>query len=196
MVHPAHPRALFAGLILILTACGGAATAGTNPGAVASTTQVPSPIPTASPSPVPTSTPTPIPPTSAPTPSAAPAAPGSAVNVRQTSLGQVLVDARGMTLYLFEADNGTTSACYSTCAQNWPPLHTKGTPVGGSGTMAALLGTTARKDGTAQVTYNGHPLYFFVGDSKPGDTHGEGINAFGGGWDVVSPAGAKIEGGN
>jgi predicted lipoprotein with Yx(FWY)xxD motif len=114
------------------------------------------------------------------------------VDVRQTSLGQILVDGRGMTLYLFGADTTSASACYGDCAQNWPPLHTKGAPVGGGGTMQGLLATTMRKDGTAQVTYNGHPLYFFGGDSMPGDTHGEGLNAFGGHWNVVSPSGTKI----
>ena len=189
MTRPVHLRGVVAGVILLLSACGGAASAVSDSGAVASV--APSSTPSSTLLPTPTLSPTPLP-TNIPPPTAAPAA-GAEVDVRETGLGQVLVDARGMTLYLFEADTGSASTCYGRCTQNWPPLHTMGAPTGGSGTMQALLGSSSRKDGTAQVTYNGHPLYFFVGDSKPGDTHGEGINAFGGSWYVVSASGAKID---
>ena len=119
---------------------------------------------------------------------------GSAtISVQGSSLGQILVDGNGKTLYLFEADTSTQSTCSGACAQAWPPLTTNGAPKAAGGASASLLGTTARGDGTTQVTYSGHPLYSFVSDTKPGDTNGEGSTAFGAGWDVLSPAGAKIE---
>jgi predicted lipoprotein with Yx(FWY)xxD motif len=129
--------------------------------------------------------------TSTPTASTPPATVGVASN----KLGQILVDGRGFSLYLFEADKTTTSTCSGDCAANWPPLLTSGAPVAAGAATQAMLGTTARSDGTTQVTYNGHPLYFFVSDTKAGDTHGQGLTAFGAGWDVLSPAGNKIEGG-
>ena len=110
-------------------------------------------------------------------------------------LGKILVDGKGDTLYLFEKDTGTTSMCSGACATNWPPLRAAGKPMAGSGATAAKLGTTMRSDGAAQVTYNGHPLYTFAGDQKSGDTSGQGVDAFGAEWYVVSPAGSKSEGG-
>jgi len=107
-------------------------------------------------------------------------------------LGQILVDDKGMTLYLFVADTGTASTCYTSCANVWPPLLTDGTPQAGTGVDASLLGTTTRTDGKVEVTYAGHPLYYFVKDKAPGDITGQGINGFGGLWWVVSPAGAAI----
>src|SRR5438132_14307799 len=102
--------------------------------------------------------------------SAPSSASGSAtISVQASSLGQILVDANGKTLYLFEADTSTQSTCSGACAQAWPPLTTAGAPKATSGASASLLGTTTRSDGTTQVTYNGHPLYTFVSDTKPGD---------------------------
>ena len=125
---------------------------------------------------------------------AAPGSPGPAtISVGSSSLGQILVGANGKTLYLFEADTSTQSTCSGACAQAWPPLTTTGAPKAAGSAPAPLLGTTGRSDGTTQVTYNGHPLYYFVSDTKPGDTNGEGSTAFGAGWDVLSPTGAKIE---
>ena len=119
---------------------------------------------------------------------------GSAsVSVADSSLGQILVDGNGKTLYLFEADTSTQSTCSGGCAQAWPPVTTNGAPKAAGGASASLLGTTARSDGTTQVTYGGHPLYSFTGDTKPGDTNGEGSTAFGAGWDVLTPTGEKIE---
>jgi predicted lipoprotein with Yx(FWY)xxD motif len=115
------------------------------------------------------------------------------ISVRSSSLGQILVGGNGKSLYLFEADTSTQSTCSGACAQAWPPLTTNGAPNAAGGASASLLGTTKRSDGTTQVTYSGHPLYYFVSDTKPGDTNGEGSTAFGAGWDVLSPAGAKIE---
>ena len=115
------------------------------------------------------------------------------VSAAGTSLGQILVDGGGKTLYLFEADKGTQSTCFGACAQAWPPLIAVGTPKAAGSASQSLMGTTLRSDGTRQITYAGHPLYSFVGDSKPGDTNGEGSSAFGAGWDVLAPSGAKIE---
>jgi predicted lipoprotein with Yx(FWY)xxD motif len=116
----------------------------------------------------------------------------ASVGVASTGLGDVLVDRQGRTLYLFARDSGTTSACTGACAVNWPPLRVHGTPLVGSGAELSDVGRTARPGGVSQLTYNGHPLYTFVNDKKPGDTNGEGVIAFGGSWFAVSPAGAKV----
>ena len=115
------------------------------------------------------------------------------VGTASSKLGRIIVDKRGLTLYLFEKDKHGKSACYGSCASFWPPLLTHGKPVAGPGVKARLLGVTKRKNGTRQVTYAGHPLYRYTADSKPGQTTGEGLNLFGGGWDVVAPSGKKID---
>src|SRR5216117_3096977 len=118
---------------------------------------------------------------------------GSArLNIAKSPLGRILVDSKGTTLYDFPPDKGTTSVCYGACAALWPPLITKGKPLAGPGVRTSLLGTTKRKDGKLEVTYNGHPLYYFVSDRKPGQTTGQGVNQFGGPWWVLSPAGKEI----
>jgi predicted lipoprotein with Yx(FWY)xxD motif len=108
------------------------------------------------------------------------------------TLGKILVDAQGGTLYVFSRDSGTTSACTGACAAAWPPLRSSGKPVVRGAAIANLVGTIARSDGKRQATYNGHPLYRFVMDAKPGDTNGEGLMAFGGTWFAVSPAGNPV----
>ena len=117
----------------------------------------------------------------------------ASVGVASTPLGRVVVDSKGRTLYLFEKDRNRRSACYGQCATFWPPLLTDGKPVARAGARQFLLGTTRRANGSQQVTYAGHPLYRFVQDRKPGQTKGEGSQAFGAGWDVLSPKGKKIE---
>jgi predicted lipoprotein with Yx(FWY)xxD motif len=114
------------------------------------------------------------------------------VSIANTSLGQILVDSHGRTLYLFKADSGTKSACSSSCATAWPPLLAHGTPTFGGGAAASLVGTAKRSDGTQQVTYNGHPLYLFVKDQSAGDVNGQGVSAFGAPWYVLSSAGSQI----
>lgn len=109
-----------------------------------------------------------------------------------SSLGRILVDAQGRTLYLFKADRGARSACRGGCASAWPPLRTSGKPGVGNGVDPAKVGTAPRSDGKVQVTYNGHPLYSYVGDSKPGDVTGQGLTAFGATWFAVSPAGNQV----
>jgi predicted lipoprotein with Yx(FWY)xxD motif len=110
------------------------------------------------------------------------------------SLGKVLVDSSGRTLYLFQKDSGTTSACSGQCAVAWPPLRASGKPAVGAGLSASKVGKSPRSDGKAQITYNGHPLYRFQGDKKAGDTNGQGISAFGGGWFALSSAGDMVSG--
>jgi predicted lipoprotein with Yx(FWY)xxD motif len=114
------------------------------------------------------------------------------VSVANTGLGKILVDSQGRTLYLFRKDSGTKSACSGGCAAAWPPLRASGKPTAGGGAQASLLGTTPRSDGKPQVTYNGHPLYGYQGDSKSGDTNGQGSTGFGAPWYVLSPTGNQI----
>lgn len=129
--------------------------------------------------------------TSAASPS--PAATGEKIAVATNAkLGQILVDESGMTVYLFLADSGTASTCYTSCAAIWPPVLTTGTPQAGAGVQASLLGTTTRTDGKVEVTYAGHPLYYFVKDKVAGDATGQAINGFGALWWVVAPSGAAI----
>jgi len=120
---------------------------------------------------------------------------GNPATVRgsQSKLGRILVDGHGRALYLFEKDKRGKSSCSGACAISWPPLISSAKPRVGAGAKASLLGTTRRKDGRLQVTYNRHPLYTFAKDTKKGQTNGEGVEAFGAGWYVVSPAGTKIE---
>src|SRR4051794_21004384 len=124
-------------------------------------------------------------------PGAAVAQPAS-VKVAPSSLGRILVDADGRTLYLWAHDKGHTSTCNGQYATAWPPLVTRGKPKAAAGARAWLLGTSRRADKRTQVTYHGHPLYTFVEDKHAGDVKGEGLTAFGGRWDPVSAAGAAV----
>ncbi len=110
------------------------------------------------------------------------------------TLGKILVDSQGRTLYLFQKDSGPTSTCYQACAAVWPPVTTSGKPKAGSGASASQLSTTQRTDGQTQAVYHGHPLYYYAPDAQqPGSTKGEGLKQFGAEWYVLSPAGAKVE---
>jgi predicted lipoprotein with Yx(FWY)xxD motif len=120
------------------------------------------------------------------------AAPAPTVRDAKTRLGKALVDSRGRTQYLFTKDSGTTSACSGACATAWPPLRASGKPTVSGAAKASQVATTTRSDGKPQVTYAGHPLYRFVKDTKPGDTNGEGLTAFGGSWFAISPTGKRI----
>ena len=131
--------------------------------------------------------------TASSSPSPGAAASAATIGVATNSkLGQILVDGKGITVYLFVKDTGTSSTCYTSCAQVWPPVLTSGPPQAGSGATASLLGTTTRTDGTTEVTYAGHPLYYFVSDKQPGDTTGQGIDNFGALWWVLTPSGAAM----
>jgi len=127
-----------------------------------------------------------------PTGSSGPSAMTS-IAARNTALGQILVDGNGRTLYLFEADRGSASSCYDACAGVWPPLTATGAPTAGPGVNQSLLATTTRKDGSTEVVYSGHPLYYFISDKQPGDTTGQGLSSFGANWYVLSAAGTKID---
>jgi predicted lipoprotein with Yx(FWY)xxD motif len=122
--------------------------------------------------------------------------PAATVSIRSTKLGPILVDAQGRTLYLFEADKTSKSTCDGSCASAWPPLTVTGAPMAGTGVKASLLGTSKRDDGTTEVTYAGHPLYGYVGDSAAGDTTGQGLDQFGAEWYVLNAAGHKVEHGS
>ncbi len=134
-------------------------------------------------------TPTPLPPAPAPTLAPTGAAPSGAALVklaRVTGFGLFLTDGANRTLYAYANDTKDTSNCTGTCAQNWLAFTTQGQPQADTGINASLLGTITRADGATQVTYDGHPLYYFVGDKNPGDIKGQGINNV---WHVLSPRG-------
>jgi len=117
----------------------------------------------------------------------------SVVSTKTSSLGTFLVDGNGRALYLWDADHGSKSTCSGACAQAWPPLTTTGTPKASGAVKASLLGTTKRADGSREVTYAGHPLYTFAGDTQAGQTTGQGSNGFGAPWWVVTPAGKALQ---
>jgi predicted lipoprotein with Yx(FWY)xxD motif len=153
-----RPIALCLATALLAAACGGTAA-----------TSSPTPAPTASPSPTP--------------------APTIVAKVAtDAKLGKILVDnATGKTLYTWAKDTDENSQCYDQCATFWPPLVTTAKALAADGVTNAKLGTSPRKDGALQVTFNGHPLYFFSRDATPGDTNGQGSTGFGAVW-VVVPA--------
>lgn len=106
--------------------------------------------------------------------------------------GTYLTGDSGRAIYLWVADSGGKSACSGACAQAWPPVETKGSPTAGAGVTASKLGTIKRSDGSEQVTYNGHPLYYFIADKSAGEFKGQGNNGFGAKWWLVAPSGDAI----
>lgn len=126
------------------------------------------------------------------TTSPASATTGVTVKTATSSHGTYLAGPNGRALYLWVADTGGKSSCSGACAGAWPPLVTKGKPVAGTGVNASDLGTTMRSDGTEEVTYKGHPLYYFAGDTSAGSVTGQGSNSFGAKWWLVAPSGAAI----
>lgn len=181
-IHPgrALPLVAVAMLGLLVAACSGGTTATGDAGGAAS-----------SPSAAPASQPASMEPSMAPSPSAA-ASPSAMADVtvdvtESADLGSFLVDAEGVTLYLFTQDTAGSgeSACYDQCATNWPPLTVEaGATPTGSAAVTGELGTITRTDGSLQVTYEGQPLYYFAADAAPGDTNGQGVNDV---WFVVEP---------
>jgi len=114
------------------------------------------------------------------------------LTTKHASMGTVLAAGpKRLTVYLFEADKGASSSCTGACAAAWPPV--LGRPKAGGQANSSDLGTIKRADGTTQVTYKGHPLYFFVKDKDDGDAYGQGVTAFGAGWYVLAPSGNKID---
>lgn len=114
------------------------------------------------------------------------------VETHSGALGTYLTDGSGKTLYLFASDHGGQSTCSGACVSVWPPLVAKGSAGASGSAKAAMVGTITRSDGSKQVTYGGHPLYYFSGDTASGDTNGQGVNGFGAKWWVVAPSGAAI----
>jgi predicted lipoprotein with Yx(FWY)xxD motif len=123
--------------------------------------------------------------TASATASAAAASSTTVLKTESTSLGMVLANAQGMTVYWFAADHGTTSACSGACASAWPPVI--GMPKAAAGvTLTGTLGTITRSDGSKQATYNGHPLYTFKADSAPGQVNGNKVTGFGAEWYAIT----------
>jgi predicted lipoprotein with Yx(FWY)xxD motif len=127
------------------------------------------------------------------TAAAAPTVRTATVTTARSGLGQIIVDGRGRTLYLFEKDAHGRSACSGVCATYWPPFLTNGKSLAGKGAKPSLLGSLRRADGSRQVSYAGHPLYFFSGDTMRGQTNGEGLQDFGAGWYALTHSGTKID---
>lgn len=166
MKQPLILMATFAGVAIVATACGSSSGYGNTAG--------PPPAAAAA---------------------GAPATPPTTVAVGTTGLGQVLVDGKARTLYLFEGDtNGVSSCTNSGCTAEWPPLLTTAPPLASGGLTPSALGTTTRADGSRQVTYDGHPLYRFAGDTRPGAHAGQGLNDNGGLWYVVRADGSAVVG--
>jgi predicted lipoprotein with Yx(FWY)xxD motif len=120
---------------------------------------------------------------------------GTVIAVKHASkLGTILAAGpKKMTVYLFEGDKGAASSCAGACAAVWPPVTTSGAAVVHGAAMSADLGTIKRSDGTTQVTYKGHPLYFFAKDKDSGDAYGQGVHGFGSDWYVLKPSGSKVD---
>ena len=157
---------------LIVAGCGSSSSSSSNAATNAAATSAPSSSSTSS--------------------AAAPAAGGVTVKTAKGSSGTYLVGPNGRALYLWVADTGDKSSCSGACAGAWPPLLTKGKPAAGTGVNASDLGTTMRSDGTEEVTYKGHPLYYFVADKSAGSITGQGSDDFGAKWWLVAPSGTAI----
>lgn len=173
--------ALVTSAALTLTACGGGTAT------VADSTPAVRPSPTAS-GPAPGTTSLPTPPARPSATPSAPAAPGTVITTAGSDFGPMLFDAKKQAIYLFDKEKTSTPECYDACAEAWPPVLTRGAPRAAEQARSALLGTTARRDGTTQVTYAGHPLYFYAHEG-PGQVLCHNVPGFGGLWLVVTPAG-------
>jgi predicted lipoprotein with Yx(FWY)xxD motif len=119
---------------------------------------------------------------------------GATVSTATSKFGRILVDGHGRALYLFQMDRRGSSSCSGDCAANWPPVVTHGKPRARGDARASRLGTIARDDGTRQVTYRGHALYRYAGDTGRGQTNGQGLTAFGAAWYLMSASGRAIVG--
>jgi predicted lipoprotein with Yx(FWY)xxD motif len=117
---------------------------------------------------------------------------GTVITTHAGSAGAFLTTGSGHAVYLWTKDGMDKSVCSSACAGAWPPVPANGTVTASGGAKASALGTITRSDGTKQVTYDGHPLYYFAGDSGPGQTNGQGSDGFGAKWWLVAPSGAQI----
>jgi predicted lipoprotein with Yx(FWY)xxD motif len=124
--------------------------------------------------------------------SGASASGGTVIETASSSAGTFLTNGSGRAVYLWVKDTGDTSNCSGACAGAWPPVTTTGSATASGGAKASDLGTITRSDGTKQVTYDGHPLYYFAGDSGPGTASGQGSDGFGAKWWLVAPTGSDI----
>lgn len=116
------------------------------------------------------------------------------VSAKHSKWGTVLAAGpKKLTVYMFESDTGSSSTCNGACASAWPPVTTSSSASATAGASAAGLGTITRSDGTKQVTYEGHPLYYFQGDKDSGDAYGQGVSSFGSDWYVLAPSGQKVD---
>ena len=116
---------------------------------------------------------------------------GTEIAAADSQFGQIIFDSEQQAIYLFDKETSSTSECYGACAEAWPPVLTDGEPQAGTGADAKLLGTTERDDGSTQVTYAGHPLYYYV-DDPPGQVLCQNVEEFGGLWLVVEPSGEAV----
>src|SRR4051812_43742857 len=167
-------------LVALVSACGGssdppASSGHAAPASTPATLATPAPVATTSPAASPAAT-------------AATAAKGLVVKTGGSDYGTILYDDTGQAIYLFDKEQSTTPDCYDDCAAAWPPVLTKGTPQAAGEAQAALLGSTRRGDGSTQVTYAGHPLYYYVHDGK-NQVRCHNVREFGGLWLVVTPTG-------
>ena len=125
---------------------------------------------------------------------AASTAPPVTVTSKSNKLGTILAAGpKRLTVYLFEGDHGAVSSCAGACASVWPPVTTASAAVTSGSARSSALGVVTRSDGTKQVTYAGHPLYFFAKDGDGGDAYGEGVHGFGANWYVLAPSGKKVD---
>ncbi len=173
--------AALAGTLLLLTACGSGAST-TDAGADASST-APSASPTESPSESPTASSSESQPPAEPEPAS-----GTRIRVADSEFGPMLFDTSGQAIYLFDKEQGPRAECYGACAADWPPVLTDGEPRGVRGARQGLLGTTERRDGSLQVTYGGHPLYYYAHED-PWQVLCHDFVEYGGTWFVVQPDG-------
>lgn len=178
-----HPGYLLAALIgIVLAACGGEEAPEAEP--VTNATPVVEPAAPAVESATPAGIDTPV-----------ATQPAVLTLGRTEEHGQFIADASGRALYLLEADTQGSSSCYDACTQAWPPLISRtGTPrAGAAGVEPSLIGTIQRRDGTTQVTFGGHPLYYYTKDQGPGQATGQDVTDQWGEWYLVTPKGGKLE---
>jgi predicted lipoprotein with Yx(FWY)xxD motif len=126
------------------------------------------------------------------TSTSSPASGKTVITTKSGSMGTYLTDGSGRAVYLWVKDSMNKSECSGACAGAWPPVPASGGITASGSAKASDLGTITRSDGSKQVTYDGHPLYYYAGDSGPGQTNGQGSDGFGAKWWLVSPAGAAL----
>jgi predicted lipoprotein with Yx(FWY)xxD motif len=175
--------AVLAACVIVMTGCGDDAGNSTGAPRAAESTS-----PRGTPLQPQTSRPTLSPTSTAATPVSRP---GTVIKAAKSQFGMMLFDGTGQAIYLFEKEQTTKPECYGACAEAWPPVLTKGTPTATDGTRQDLLGATKRTDGTTQVTYGGHPLYYYAHEAR-NEVKCHNIQGFGGLWLVVTPAGQSV----